>query len=63
MLREFVPFLKKWGYTPKTSGDPNENYCIRFSIPENPNVEVSNSAVQKCGILHFLPQERLQIRV
>ena len=36
----------------------NENHTIRFRVSNNPTVVVSSSYLQKCGILHFLPQER-----
>ena len=36
---------------------------IRFSVPENPTVQVSSSYLYKCGILYFLPDERSRMRV
>jgi hypothetical protein len=41
----------------------NEIHTIIFSVSENPTVEVSSSYLQKCGILHFLPEERSRVRV
>jgi hypothetical protein len=41
----------------------DENHTIIFSVLENPNAEVSSSYLQKCGILHFLPEERTRMRV
>ena len=40
-----------------------KNHTIKFSVPENPTIEVSTSNLQKCGILLFLPEDRLRVRV
>ena len=36
---------------------------MRFSVSENPTVELSSSYPQICGILYFLPQDRSRVRV
>ena len=36
---------------------------MKFSVSENPIIEVSSSYVQKCGILYILPEERSRMRV
>ena len=36
---------------------------MRFSVSENPTIEVSIFYMQKCGILYFLPEERSRMRV
>ena len=40
-----------------------ENRTIRLNGSENRSVEISNSYLQKCGILYFLPEERSWMRV
>ena len=47
----------------KKSYNLNKNHTIRFSVSENLIVEVSSSYLQKCGILHFLPEDRSRMRV
>ena len=41
----------------------NRGIFIRFSVSENPIIKVSSSYLQKCGILHFLLQDRSRMRV
>ena len=49
--------------TPPKSHSLNENHTIRFSVSENPTVEVSSFYLQKCGILYFLPEGRSRMRL
>ena len=48
----FVNF-KKWGNTPRKSGNLNDNCTIRFDVLERRTVEVSSSHLQKCEFLFF----------
>ena len=41
----------------------HENHTIRFSVSENPSVEVSYSHLQKHRILYLLPKERSRMGV
>ena len=59
--RKFALFWKKRENTPKRHKNLNENHTIKFSVSENPTVEVLSSYLQKCGILNFLPEERSRI--
>ena len=62
-LSKIAQFLKKGGNIPKMSCDLNENDIVRFSIPENPTVDMPTSYVEKFGILHFWTKERSRMRV
>ena len=52
------PIFEKVRKHPKKTSDPTETHIIRFSILENPAVKVLSSYTQKCGILHFLLEEK-----
>ena len=46
------------------SRDPNENHTIRFSMSENPTVDILSSYLQKwCILCYFFPEQRSWMRV
>ena len=60
---ENLPYFENRRKHPLKVIESEGKSSIRFSVSENPTVEVSSSYMQKWGILYFLPEERSQIRV
>ena len=55
--------LKVLEITPSNSQNSHENHTIKFSVSENLIVEVSSSYLEKCGISHFLPEDKSGMRI